>query len=129
MARQKVFVSFDFDNDSAIKMLLVNQSKLDDTPFDIWDSSVKEHMDGDWQAKVKAKLRNVDIVCVLCGEKTHTAKGVAIELQIAKDLGKPYFLLKGYKERTCTKPTSATTADKMYDWTWDNLKNLIHGGR
>ena len=129
MARQKVFVSFDFDNDVTIKMFLVNQSKLEDTPFDIWDSSVKEHMDGDWVAKVKAKIRNVDIVCVLCGEKTHTAKGVAIELQIAKDMGKPYFLLKGYKERTCTKPTTANTADKMYDWTWDNLKTLIHGGR
>lgn len=129
MARQKVFVSYDFDNDSTIKMLLVNQSKHDDTPFDIWDSSVKEHMDGDWVAKVKAKIRSVDIVCVLCGEKTHTAKGVAIELQIAKDLGKPYFLLKGYKERACTKPTTATTADKMYDWTWENLKNLIHGRR
>jgi hypothetical protein len=129
MARQKVFVSFDFDNDLTIKMFLVNQSKLEDTPFDIWDSSVKEHMDGDWVAKVKAKIRNVDIVCVLCGEKTHTAKGVAIELQIAKDMGKPYFLLKGYKERTCTKPTTANTADKMYDWTWDNLKTLIHGGR
>lgn len=129
MARQKVFVSFDFDNDLTIKMFLVNQSKLEDTPFDTWDSSVKEHMDGDWVAKVKAKIRNVDIVCVLCGEKTHTAKGVAIELQIAKDIGKPYFLLKGYKERTCTKPTTATTADKMYDWTWENLKTLIHGGR
>jgi hypothetical protein len=129
MARQKVFVSFDFDNDSDIKMLLVNQSKLEDTPFDIWDSSVKEHMDGDWQAKVRAKIRNVDIVCVLCGEKTHTAKGVSIEMQIAKDLGKPYFLLKGYRERVCTKPTSATTSDKMYNWTWDNLKTLIHGGR
>ena len=129
MARQKVFVSFDFDNDLTIKMFLVNQSKLEDTPFDIWDSSVKEHMDGDWIAKVKAKIRNVDIVCVLCGEKTHTAKGVAIELQIAKDMGKPYFLLKGYKERNCTKPTTANTADKMYDWTWDNLKTLIHGGR
>lgn len=129
MARQKVFVSFDFDNDWDIKMLLVNQSKHEDTPFDIWDSSVKEHMDGDWQAKVRAKIRNVDIVCVLCGEKTHTAKGVSIELQIAKDLGKPYFLLKGYRERVCTKPTSATASDKMYNWTWDNLKTLIHGGR
>lgn len=129
MARQKVFVSFDFDNDSVIKMLLVNQSKHDDTPFDIWDSSVKEHMTGDWEAKVKAKIRNVDIVCVLCGTKTHTAKGVAVELQIAKDLGKPYFLLKGYKDLTCTKPTTATTADSMYNWTWENLKNLIHGGR
>jgi hypothetical protein len=38
MARKKVFVSFDYDNDADIKMLLVNQSKLPDTPFDIWDS-------------------------------------------------------------------------------------------
>ncbi|MDY7576190.1 TIR domain-containing protein [Actimicrobium sp. CCI2.3] len=129
MARKKVFVSFDFDNDATIKMLLVNQSKLDDTPFDIWDSSVKKHMEGDWQDKVKVKLRNVDIVCVLCGEKTHTASGVAIELQIAKELGKPYFLLKGYKERNCKKPTSATSTDKIYSWTWENLKALIHGGR
>lgn len=129
MARQKVFVSYDFDNDATIKMFLVNQSKHDDTPFDIWDSSVKAHMEGDWEAKVKAKIRNVDIVCVLCGEKTHTAKGVAIELQIAKDLDKPYFLLKGYKDLACTKPTTAPTTDKMYNWTWENLKNLIHGGR
>jgi glutamate formiminotransferase len=129
MAHRKVFVSFDFDNDSAIKMLLVNQSKLADTPFDIWDSSVKEHMDGDWQAKVKAKMRNVDVVCVLCGDNTHTAKGVAIELQIAKDIGKEYFLLNGYKHKTGTKPSSATAADKIYTWTWENLKNLIHGRR
>ncbi len=129
MARKKVFVSFDFDNDSAIKMLLVNQAKLDDTPFDIWDSSVKAHMEGDWQQKVRAKIQNADIVCVLCGERTHTARGVAVELQIAKDVGKKYFLLKGYREKTCTKPTSAAANDKLYDWTWDNLKLLIHGNR
>lgn len=129
MTRQKVFVSFDFDNDAAIKMLLVSQSKHDDSPFDIWDSSVKEHMTGDWEGKAKAKIRSADIVCVLCGTETHTAKGVAIELQIAKDLGKAYFLLKGYKELACTKPTTANAADKIYDWTWENLKNLIHGGR
>lgn len=127
--RKKMFVSFDFDNDSVVKMFLVNQAKLPDTPFDIWDSSVKEHMDGDWQAKVRSKIRNVDIVCVLCGEKTHTAKGVAIELQIAKELGKGYFLLKAYKEKPCTKPSTASSTDGLYNWTWENLKNLIHGGR
>ena len=129
MERKKVFVSFDYDHDSTIKTFLVNQSKLEDTPFDIWDSSVKEHMDGDWQAKVRRKMQNVDIVCVLCGEYTHTAKGVAIELQIAKAVGAEYFLLKGYKDKDCTKPTTATSADKLYNWTWENLKTLIHGGR
>jgi glutamate formiminotransferase len=129
MGRKKVFVSFDYDHDATIKMFLVNQSKLDDAPFDIWDSSVKEHIDGDWEAKVRRKIREVDVVCVLCGEHTHTARGVAIELRIAKEVGTTHFLLAGYKDKTCTKPTSATSADKLYNWTWENLKTLIHGGR
>lgn len=129
MARRKLFVSFDFDNDSTLKMLFVNQTKHPDAPFDIWDSSVKEHMTGDWQSKAREKIRNVDVVCVLCSTTTHTAKGVAIELQIAKDLGKEFFLLAGYKDKNCTKPTSASSSDKLYNWTWDNLKTLIHGGR
>ena len=129
MARKKVFVSFDYDHDATIKMFLVNQSKLPDTPFDIWDSSVKEHIDGDWIDKVRHKIANVDVVCVLCGENTHTAKGVAIELQQAREVGTLHFLLKGYKDKSCTKPTTALSTDKLYDWTWPNLKLLIHGGR
>lgn len=129
MTRQKMFVSFDFDNDETLKMLFVNQSKHGDAPFDIWDSSLKQHITGDWKAKVKEKIRAVDVVCILCSTTTNTARGVAIELQIAKDLLKPYFLLQGYKDKACTKPTSASAADKMYDWTWENLKTLIHGSR
>jgi MTH538 TIR-like domain (DUF1863) len=129
MARKKMFVSFDYDNDADLKMLLVGQSKHSDTPFDIWDSSIKEHLTGDWKEKVRTRMRNVDVVCVLCGTKTHTAKGVAIELEIAKELKKEYFLLTGYGDKQCTKPTSANGGDKMYKWTWDNLKSLIHGGR
>ncbi|CCF95861.1 TIR domain-containing protein [Ralstonia solanacearum] len=127
--RQKMFVSFDYDNDADIKMLLVGQSKNSDTPFDIYDSSVKEHLTGDWKAKVRTKIRDVDVVCVLCGTETHKATGVAEELRIAKELKKPYFLLKGYGDRVCTKPTTAEGSDKVHNWTWDNLKTLIHGGR
>lgn len=129
MARAKMFVSFDYDHDSDLKILLVGQSKHSDTPFDIWDSSVKEHIDGDWIAKVRRKISGVDVVCVLCGEYTHTARGVGIELQQAKEVGTPYFLLAGYSNKTCRKPTTASDSDKLYKWTWDNLKKLIHGDR
>jgi len=74
-------------------------------------------------------MDNVDLVVVLCGTKTHTAKGVADELQIARDKKKDYFLLEAYSDKTCTKPTTAQSTDKMYSWTWDNLKILIGGGR
>ena len=68
------------------------------------------------------------MVCVLCGTRTHSAKGVSIEYSIAKQLGKPLFLLKGYRDVDCTRPKGAEN-EKMYSWTWESLKTLIHGGR
>lgn len=129
MAKKRVFVSFDYDNDARLKDLLVGQSKHSDSPFELADWSIKEHLTGDWKEKARKRIRAVDIVCVLCGEKTHTATGVAAELKLAQEEGKEYFLLKGYSDKNCTKPTTAKSTDKMYDWTWDNLKKLIGGSR
>ena len=111
-----------------LKTFLIGQSKHDDTPFDVADASVKEHLTGDWQDKVRGRISRADVVCVLWGTRTHTAKGVAIEYSIAKQLGKPLFLLKGYKDADCTRPMGAEN-EKIYNWTWENLKTLIHGGR
>jgi hypothetical protein len=129
MAKKRVFISFDYDNDQGQKHLLVGQAKLPDSPFDLADWSSKEHLTGDWKAKIKGKLAYVDVVCVLCGKNMASATGVAQELSMAKELGKEYFLLAAYSEGTMTKPTSASSNDKIYKWTWDNLKTLIGGGR
>src|SRR5258708_2119574 len=40
--KKRVFVSFDFDNDRGLKDLLVGQSRLSDSPFDIFNHSLKE---------------------------------------------------------------------------------------
>ena len=42
MAKKKVFVSFDFDNDKKLKDFIVGQSRLPDSPFEIIDTSLKE---------------------------------------------------------------------------------------
>ena len=127
--KKRVFISFDYDNDGEAKVLLAGQAKHPDSPFDFKDSSVKEHLTGDWKSKVRNRMDNVDVVIVLCGQKTHTAAGVAAELDIAREKNKEYFLLAAYKDKQCMRPTSALTGDKLYDWTWPNLKSLIHGGR
>jgi hypothetical protein len=129
MANKRVFISFDYDHDEGAKTMLAGQAKHDDSPFDFKDSSVKEHLTGDWESKVRRRLDNVDLVIVLCGEWTHTAKGVAAELKIAQEKKMEYFLLKAYSDKTCTKPTTALSSDKVYPWTWDNLKALVGGGR
>jgi hypothetical protein len=129
MAGKRAFISFDYDHDQDLRMLLVGQAKNPDTPFEIVDASVKEALTGDWKEKVRGRIRRADLVIVICGEYTHTATGVAAELSIAKELQKPYVLLSGRSGKTCTKPTGCATTDKVYNWTWDNLKALIGGAR
>ena len=129
MAKKRAFISFDYDNDEGVKHMLAGQAKLPDTPFDFTDGSVKDHLAGDWKEKVRRRMDNIDVVIVICGEHTHRASGVAAELTIAREAQKPYLLLWGRSEKTCTKPTSALATDKIYKWTWDNLKALIGGSR
>ncbi len=129
MAKTRVFISFDFDHDEDLRNLLVGQAKNPDSPFELADWSVKEAMSGNWKEKVRTRIRSVDQVLVICGEHTDTAAGVSAELQIAQEEKKPYFLLWGRSDKTCKKPTAAKSTDKIYKWTWDNLKALIGGAR
>ncbi|KQA16460.1 TIR domain-containing protein [Vibrio metoecus] len=129
MSKKRAFISFDYDNDEGAKIMLAGQAKFQDSPFEFKDNSVKNHLLGDWKEKVRRRMDNVDVVIVLCGTKTHTATGVEAELEIAKEKSKPYFLLAAYSDKTCTKPKNALSTDKVYKWTWDNLKLLIGGSR
>ena len=129
MAKTRVFTSFDFDHDQDLRNLLVGQSKNPDSPFEMADWSLKEPLSGDWKKKVRERIKRVNQMIVICGEKTDTATGVSVEVRIAQEEGKPYFLLWGRKEKTCKKPKAAKSSDKIYEWTWENLKRLIGGAR
>lgn len=128
MAKTRVFISYDYDHDARVKDLLVGQARNPDSPFEIADWSIKQASPG-WKADARRRIRAAGVVVVLCGQHTHTATGVAQELSIAQEEGIPYFLLAAYANVTCTKPTSALATDKLYKWTWDNLKALIGGSR
>ena len=126
---KRAFISFDFDHDEELRDALVGQAKLPQSPFSIADWSVQEAMAGNWRAKVRGRIRRTDLTIVICGEHTHSAKGVAAELTITQEEHRPYFLLRGRPQRTCTKPAGAFASDKIYSWTWDNLRRLIAGER
>lgn len=126
MTKKRVFISFDYDNDRDIKTLFVGQSKLEDSPFDFVDSSVKAHLTGDWEEKVRTMMGNIDIVIFLCGTKTHKAEGVTAELRIAEECGKRYFYIKGRKDETCVFPDGVSSWwNTMHEWTWPNVKKLV----
>ena len=123
--KKRVFISFDFDHDEELRDALVAQAKNPDSPFSIVDSSVKEPITEKWRKKVRKLIRSADLTVVICGEHTNTASGVAAEVTIAREECKPYFLLKGRRNKNCTKPGSALLTDEINKWKWNNLRKLI----
>lgn len=121
-----VFVSFDYDNDARLKDLLVGQARNPDSPFEVADWSVKVASHG-WREDARSRIARSDQVIVLCGRHTHMATGVSAEIGFARSEKTPYFLLAGYDD--AVEPTSALASDKVYEWTWINLKRLIDGQR
>ncbi|HTB21709.1 MAG TPA: TIR domain-containing protein [bacterium] len=126
---KRTFISFDYEHDEDLKIMLVGQAGNKDTPFSISDWSLKEPLTGDWKAKVRERMKKVEVVAVMCGEHTDAASGVDAEVSIAQEEKIPYFLLNGRAEKVCKKPKTAKADDKIYTWSWDNLKILIGGGR
>ena len=97
--------------------------------FEITDMSIKEAIDTNWKANARTRIKGCDVVAVICGKHTNEATGVSAEVSIAQEEGIPYFLLHGRANEVCKKPRAAKTSDKIYNWTWNNLKVLINGGR
>lgn len=127
--KKRVFISFDYDNDSDLKTLLVGQARNSDSPFEITDMSIKETISSNWKDNARRRIKGCDVVIVICGHKTNIATGVSAELEIAQEEGVDYFLLNGRANGRCVKPTAARNSDKIYDWTWNNLKLLVGGAR
>lgn len=127
--KKRAYICFDYDYDYELKECLVGQSKNPDSPFSISDVSIKQEIESNWKQYARQRIRQADVVIVICGRHTDTAKGVAAELSITQEERKDYFLLCGRSDGNVKKPNNARYTDKIYRWTWDNLKALINGGR
>lgn len=127
-SKKRCFISFDYDHDKVLKDFLIGQSTNEDSPFEISDWSIKE-ASSEWKTEARDRIKKSDMVIVICGKNTDTATGVSLELEITQDEKIDYFLLAGYSDGGNKKPKSAKNNDKLYNWTWKNLKLLINGNR
>ncbi len=120
--KKKVFVSFDFDNDKALKDLLMGQAKNENSPFEIIDGSLKEaSLEQDWLDKATVKIKSADLVIVILGTKTYKAPGVLKEIEIANEKSIKIVQLIGHPEKNCPKVGGA---GRVYRWSWSNLKTM-----
>lgn len=123
MAKKRVFVSYDFDNDKTLKDFIVGQARLSDSPFEIIDFSLKEAAPlKTWEEKAQAAIKRSEIVLVMVGRNTHKASGVLKEVRIAGEEGKTIVQVIGYKEGDYT---AVPDAGRLYRWNWENLKKIL----
>ncbi len=124
MAKTRVFVSFDFDNDKVLKDFIIGQAKLADSPFEVVDVSLKEAApEKDWEKKAREAIARADKFLVMLGPKTAEASGVLKEVDMATDLGKPKFQVVGYKDGS--SDWAVPNGGRVYLWNWENLKKLL----
>ena len=122
--KTKVFISFDFDNDKALKDFIIGQSKLPDSPFEVADHSLKEAApEDDWEQKADRAIARSDMVIVMVGKHTHCAQGVLKEVEMARNRNKRVVQVIGYKDGNYT---SVPGAGRLYRWNWENLKQLLN---
>jgi len=123
MAKKRLFVSFDFDNDKRLKDFVIGQSRLPDSPFEVIDTSLKEAAPmKTWEDKARLAIRRSDLVLVIVGPKTHRAPGVLKEVAMAREAQVPIVQMIGYKDGAYT---AVPNAGRLYRWNWDNLKKLL----
>lgn len=108
---------------------LVAQTSDSRCPFEFSDHSIKEVLSGPWVTEARRLIADADCVAVLCGVQSHQSKGQSTELQIAKEVGKSYFLISASRKQPATRPVSASPKELIYPATWPTVAALLRGER
>ncbi|MCY3858309.1 MAG: hypothetical protein OXG25_05305 [Gammaproteobacteria bacterium] len=125
MAVKKLFISFDYEFDNDLRCNFIAQAK------EFCVHSIREHslpaavVDRKWTRVARSRIRASDFVIFICGTNTHSAPGVEAEMTITQQLGKAYILLKGRRDRKCSKPKGANAADEIVRWKWKRINSLL----
>lgn len=124
-SQTRVFISFDYDHDDDVRVLLLGQAKHEKTPFAFENWSIKRET-RDWMEDARKRIKRSDVVIVICGLHTHAAVGVSAELEIAREEGVRFYLLRGRKSGEVRKPRGTSFLDPIYDWSWDNIEAMCN---
>jgi hypothetical protein len=126
MRRIHVFVSFDVEHDEELYAEFLAQSRIPRSIFAVsGGSGSASECAGVWSERVRREIRAADEIIIICGEHTDCSERVGVELRMAQEERRPYMLLWGRRDRMCTKPATARSADGIYSWTTEILRGQM----
>lgn len=129
MAKKKIFISYDYDNDRDYKNLLVAWDANQNFDFGFSDHSADVSIDSTDAAAIKraisAKINQATYFLCIVGKKTHKSDWVAWEIDKAVELKKKIVAVK--IDRSYTTPTGlyGVGASWALSFTYESIKSAI----
>ncbi|MFH2055820.1 MAG: TIR domain-containing protein [bacterium] len=129
MAKKRVFISFDYDNDRHYKNLLVAWDKNDLFDFGFYDQSVTVAVNSDNAARIKsvvsARISGATYFLCIVGEETHKSEWIAWEIDKAVALKKKIIAVKTAKNNTTPTGLYGVGATWALSWTFESIKEAL----
>ncbi len=119
---KRIFTAFAIE-DKSYRDLVVGQAKLERSPFEFTDMSVKEPWSEAWKTRCRTRMRGCDGIVALISKNTGAAAGQLWEIQCAYDENKPLLLMWINDERPALP--DLLKGKRINVWSWDNLKTFI----
>jgi len=129
MAKRKVFISYDYDNDHNYKNMLVAWDRNQDFDFGFSDQSAGVSIDSTDAVAIKRAIsaRIYDATCFLClvGKRTYMSKWVAREIGKAVELTKKIVAVKIDSTNTTPSGLLHVGAKWAMSFSFDSIKKAI----
>ena len=129
MAKKKVFISYDYDNDKHYKNLLLAWDANKEFDFSLYDQSVDVSVDSTEASVIRRVIstRISDSVYFLCiiGKHTYKSSWVAWEIKKAADLNKKIIAVKTAKDNDTPLELYGIGAEWALSFSFDSIKNAI----
>jgi len=129
MAKKKVFISYDYDNDKHYKNLLLAWDANKEFDFSFYDQSVDVSVDSTDPAAVKrvisARINNSTYFLCIVGKYTHKSNWIAWEIGKAVELKKKIVAVKTAKDNDTPLGLYGVGAEWALSFTFHSIKNAI----
>lgn len=131
MAKPKLFISYDYDNDKHYKNMLLAWDKNDEFDFAFSDHSADVSIQSTNAEAIKraisAKINSAAHFLCLVGSKTNNSGWVAWEIEKAKELKKKLVAVKIDSGNTTPSGLLNSGASWAMSFTFDAIKKAVDG--
>lgn len=130
MARKKVFISYDWENDRHYKNLLLAWDSHDNFEFSISDHSIDISVNSEnanyIKQKIAQKIGEARHFLVIVGEKTYLSNWVRWEIYKAVELKKNIVAVKTYRDNITPDELYGVGANWAMSFTFSAITNAIN---